>query len=110
MFHKPKTPAPEPYASAVLWVIYRVALFIRDEAHSISPEQLSDLGDALHNVPESLCEYGHYFDERVIRDDYFKAYDEKWVRSSNDFSLVGALDAGIFSFQQWQHGNDARKL
>jgi|SRR5579863_5867824 len=108
MFNKPKAPAPEPYASAALWVIYWVALYIRNCAHSISPEQLSDLGDALHNVPESLTEYGHNFDEQVIRDVYFKAYDEKWFRSPEDFSLLRSLDAGIFNYEKWQCGNDER--
>lgn len=71
MFDDPHTPAPEPYASAALWVIQQAALFIRNEAWSISAQQLSDLGEAIHNVPESLCEYGRYFDERMIRDDFF---------------------------------------
>ena len=44
MLSKPQVPAPEPCASAALWVLYRVVLFIRNEADSISPQQLSDLG------------------------------------------------------------------
>lgn len=67
MFYKPKNLAPEPYLSAGLYVLYRVALFIRNNSNQIGPEQLSDLGDAIHNVPESLEEYGYFFDEEMIR-------------------------------------------
>ena len=104
MLNKPKAPAPEPYASAALWVLYRVALYIRNEAHSISPEQLSDLGDAIHNVPESLTEYGQYFDECMIRETYFAAYDEKWALSDEDFSLLRTLDGAIEITEQWLRG------
>ncbi len=40
----------------------------------------------------SLTEYGHYFDERMIRDEFFKVYDTKWVRSSDDFRLLRAAE------------------
>lgn len=78
-----------------------MALYIRNEAHSIKPEQLSDLGDAIHNVPESLTEYGGFFDERMIREIYSAAYDQKWSRSEDAFSLLRTLDAGIEIAEQW---------
>ena len=102
MLHKPKTIPPEPYFSAALYLLYQVALFIRNHAHEIEPKQLSDLGDAIHNVPESLTEYGHYFDEQKIRDIYLASYDRKWVKSPEDFSLLRTLDAGIVRVRQWQ--------
>lgn len=104
MLHKPKSIPPEPYFSAALYLLYQVALFIRNCAHEIEQEQLFDLGDAIHNVPESLTEYGHYFDEQEIRDIYLAAYDRKWAKSPEDFSLLRTLDAGVARVRQWQSG------
>ena len=101
MFNKPKRLAPEPYFSAATQLLYRVALFIRNSADSISPEQLSDLGDATHNIPESLVEYGYYFDEQKIRDLYLSAYDSKWAQSPDDFSLIRHLDGAIQNARAW---------
>lgn len=101
MLSKPQVPAPEPCASAALWVLYRVVLFIRNEADSISPQQLSDLGEAIHNVPESLTEYGRYFNEAEIRDHFFKVYDETWARSPDDLSLVRLLEIGKARVTAW---------
>jgi len=95
MFHTPKSIAPEPYFSAALYLLYRVALFLRSDANEIRPEQLFDLGDAIHNVPGSLTEYGHYFDEQVIREMYLAPYDAKWAKKPGDFSLLRTLDTGI---------------
>ncbi|HEX4795139.1 MAG TPA: hypothetical protein VH370_15195 [Humisphaera sp.] len=102
MFDKPKNIPPEPYFSAALYLLYRVALFIRNNANEIGQEQLSDLGDAVHNVPASLTEYGHYFDEKKIRDQYLAVYDQKWVKSPHDFSLLRTLDAGVERVKRWQ--------
>ena len=102
MLHRPKSIPPEPYFSAALYLLYQVALFIRNYANEIKQEQLSDLGDAIHNVPESLTEYGHYFDEQKIRDIYLAPYDQKWVKSAEDFSLLRTLDAGVERVRQWQ--------
>lgn len=104
MLHKPKSIPPEPYFSGALYLLYMVALFIRNDASKIEKEQLSDLGDAIHNVPESLTEYGHYFDEQKIRDMYLAPYDRKWVKSPDDFSLLRTLDAGVARVHEWQRG------
>ncbi len=94
MFPAPINIAPEPYFSAVLYMLYEVALFMRNYANTISPEQLSDLGDAIHNVPESLAHYGRHLDEDTIRRVYLAPYDRKWSKLPEDFSLIRALDAG----------------
>jgi hypothetical protein len=104
MLNKPKSVPPEPYFSAALYLLYRVALFIRNNANEIGQEQLCDLGDAIHNVPESLTEYGHYFDEQKIRDLYLAAYDQKWAKLPEDFSLLRTLDVGVECVEQWQSG------
>src|SRR5687767_7186166 len=100
MLHHPRNVAPEPYFSAALYVLYRVAIFMRSDAAEITPQQLSDLGDAIHNVLESLTEYGTGFDERRIRDS-LAAYDEKWAKSEGDFSLLRSLDGGVERGRKW---------
>src|SRR4051794_11442416 len=104
MLHKPKRIPPEPYYSAALYLLYHVALFIRNHADEIGQGQLSDLGDAIHNIPESLIEYGHYFDEKKIREMYLAAYDEKWAKWPEDFSLLRTIDAGRERVEQWRSG------
>ncbi len=101
MLHKPKKTAPEPYFSAAIDLLHQVALFIRNEADTISPEQLSDLGDAIHNIPESLIEYGYYFDEKKIRELYLPIYDAKWAKSEGDFCLSRRLDGAISNVKAW---------
>jgi len=103
MLSKPRNIAPEPYHDAALYLLYRVALFMRNFATEIGQQQLSDLGDAIHNVPESLTEYGHYFDEKEIRED-LAAYDRKWLKSPDDFSLLRTLDEGLDRVGQWHSG------
>lgn len=93
---KRKNIAPEPYLNGALHLLYHASLYIRNHANTISAEQLSDLGDALHNVPSSIYNYGEYFDEATIREIYLSAYDRKW--SDNEpwtFSLLRTLDAGM---------------
>jgi hypothetical protein len=101
VFHYPKSSPPEPYASAALYLLYRVALFIRNHADTISHEQVFDIGEAIHNVPISLTEYGDYFDEQKIRDFYLAVYDKKWVKVPHDFSLIQMLDAGTARAKEW---------
>ncbi len=67
--------------------------FMRNCADTICQEQLSDLGDAIHNVPHSLIYYGENLNEATIRDLFLAAYDQKWANSDGDFSLLRALDA-----------------
>jgi hypothetical protein len=99
LFGRPN-PAPEPYATGALWLLYRVALFIRNEP--LEKQQVIDLGEAIHNVPDSLTAYGAYFDERKIRDEYLARYDAKWARGPGDFSLLRALDQGMERAAEWR--------
>ena len=100
MFHGPKIAAPEPFASAALWVMYRAILEIRNNCNAMSKEQLSDLGEALHNIPISLTEYGRPLDEDAIRD-YLSTYDAKWAKSQHDMSLIASLDGSIDRVRSW---------
>ena len=104
MLFRPKNVAPEPYFSAALYMLHHVALYIRNHSNTITPEQLSDLGDAIHNVPASLTQYGHDFDETKIRGHYLKPYDQKWAKSPGDFSLLHYLDSGVERAKSWLSG------
>ena len=98
MLTKPKRLAPEPFFSGAHHLLYQVALFMRNYAGRVPPEQLSDMADAIHNLPQAIIEYGYYFDEQMIRDIYLKAYDDKWAKGDSEsswFSLIKALDAGV---------------
>lgn len=97
MSNAPQQVAPEPYLSAALYLLQKVALFIRNSADQISAENLSDLGDAIHVIPETLTRYGPKFDEQMIRELFLKPYDQKWSNSETRtaFSLIETLDEGI---------------
>ena len=94
MFNRPRKLAPEPFFSGCHYLLYEVALFMRNRSEEINPEQLRDLGDAIHNLPQALIEYGDFFDETLIRETYLAPYDEKWAKSGS-FSLIEALNEGI---------------
>lgn len=92
MNESPTSIAPEPYFSGALGLFYWVSLALRNHADEFTAEQLSDLGDALHNIPDSLSHYGRFFDEQKIRDNYLAAYDQKWGSSSPELNLGKLLD------------------
>ncbi|MEM7625366.1 MAG: hypothetical protein AAF333_07045 [Planctomycetota bacterium] len=91
----PQTLAPEPYFSGMMQFIHFLACNLRNHASDFSAEQLSDLGDALHNIPESLVRYGINLDEQKIRDWYLSSYDDKWASSPPHLNLNKMLDGCI---------------
>ena len=68
---------------------------MRNFAPSISAEELHDLNDALHNVPDSIWEYGVCFDEQIIRNMYLAPFDEKWGEKEFGIRLTETLDGGM---------------
>ena len=70
MLNAPKSLAPEPYLSAVLGVMYHVAIYIR--AMTVAPDkippskvqEIHELMNAIHNVPASIIEHGEWFSEQ----------------------------------------------
>ena len=104
MFFKPPNLAPEPFCSGALYVLYQVALYMRKRSTAISAQQLFDLGDAIHNIPDCVTAYGPHRDEETVRG-YLAAYDEKWSRSPGDFSLLQTLESGIASAKAWRARN-----
>lgn len=49
-------------------------------------EQIGDLLDAIHNIPECLSDWKE-FDEKVLLS-FLSTYDKKWVKNKKDFSLL----------------------
>lgn len=90
--------APEPDFSAYNYLIYEVALFLRSRPQ-LSGDQLFDLGDAIHNVPEFLIRHGAC-DDAGFRRLYLEPYDRKWAKSDRDFSLIRALEEGFARARQ----------
>ena len=94
MLSKKKQPAPEPCFSAYLYLMYWVVVHIRSQAAQMPPEQIADLADAIHNIPEFLLENREWDDEK-FRHLFLEPYDEKWAMSETDLSLVRTLERAI---------------
>ncbi len=74
MLNEPKSVAPEPYFSAALALLFHVAIYVRARTavpERVTPEhirEISELMNAIHNIPESLLHYGSWFTEERMRD------------------------------------------
>jgi hypothetical protein len=88
-----KNLAPEPIFSGYHWLLHWVALHIRNCNDRMSGEQLSNLGDAIHNIPEFLIKYG-FWDDTSFRKCFLQPYDDKWAREGS-LCLVKTLEEGI---------------
>jgi hypothetical protein len=83
--------APEPQLTALLEVIYRASLRARDLGYGgkTLPEErrgpalleVSDLMDAIHNIPLYLTTYEDW-DEQHFRSAFLAGYDQKWSATS----------------------------
>ncbi len=72
--------APEPYLSACLTVLYRASIACRVWGWSgqVSAEHLTDLMDAIHNIPDLVREWERC-DVEFLRRSFLLAYQEKWA-------------------------------
>ena len=66
--------APEPYLSACVAVLYRALLIGRNQSTEV--EMVSDVMDAVHNIPHLIAEWDHCEPERIR--EYLKTCDAKW--------------------------------
>ena len=71
--------APEPYHAALMSVVEKAMLYLREDAREkrIEPAQVVTLMDALHNIPYYI---GHWdeCDEHYLKNS-FVAYDMRWA-------------------------------
>jgi hypothetical protein len=88
--------APESTMKAFLEVLRQVSLYVRSCHDRMTGEQLFDLMDAIHNVPEMLIHHSESYNAETMRDLYFRPYDKKWA-TDGKFSLVDRLDKAMSS-------------
>lgn len=68
---------PEPILRAYLQLFHRIALYVRNRSKSLSDEELFDLMDAIHNIPEMLTAHGSTFTHEAVQL-YLEVYDQRW--------------------------------
>lgn len=83
---------PEPVLSCYLEVLRQATIRARALAWSKgSHEQIADLMDAVHVIPELLNNWGRCDEEGLMG--FLKAYDNRWAHSPDDFSLVRVFES-----------------
>ena len=86
--------APTPIVRVYSEVIRQVALYIRAKScgkNRISDDELHDLMDAIHNIPELITRYGEFFTVERMREYFWHSHDYKWV-SRGGLNLTALLD------------------
>lgn len=84
MFQGSPSPAPDVEREALAYVLHRAFLFVRlFTVDPTMPEKerallLSDLADALHNVPIVMERYGKGHDAGYLITLFFRSFDAKW--------------------------------
>lgn len=71
---------PEPVLRAYLQLFAHVSLYVRGHSTGdgrLSDQELFDLMDAIHNIPEMLTAHGTTFTHDALQP-YLAAYDERW--------------------------------
>ena len=89
--------APEPILRAYLDLIREVSLYVRAKsfgADRLPDDQLHDLMDAIHNIPELLTEFGGFFTSESMREVYLEPYDKRWA-TVDGLSLCRTLDESL---------------
>lgn len=81
-----KTP-PEPILSCYLAVLQQALVYGRAFALEGRPhQQIADLLDAVHVIPELLTEWERCDERGLFR--FLEEYDRKYAIAENDFSLT----------------------
>lgn len=92
--------APERYLRAYADFLHNAIVHARFYSDRMSTDQMFDLMDALHNVPTLLTQYGDYFTDRIMRDNYLAVYDRKWATGEGmSFSLIAMLDDALSDYE-----------
>lgn len=94
--------APQPFLTAYLEVVRETISHARSLAYGGKGqgknvdvlEQIGDLLDAIHVIPELLDEWERC-DEESLRKTYLQTYDKKWVRNETDFSMLKIYNKNI---------------
>ena len=88
------TPLPPEsrIARAYLELQAQAMIFLRSRSSDLPREQIRDLADALHTLPEFLSP--GLWDDEEFRRLYLEPYDHKWARPPESPSLVALLEEG----------------
>ena len=71
----------------------RAMIFLRSRSSDLPREQIGDLADALHTLPEFIV-HGLWSDAEFRRH-YLEPYDRRWARPPDSPSLIDLLDEGF---------------
>ena len=89
----------------VLWaycdLLYRTFTFLRSNVGGglrMDPRAVSDLGDALHNLPSMLLQYDLGLNDHSYRKLYLRPFDKRWGTTS--FHLENRLDWGFAEYRE----------
>jgi len=103
--------APEPFLSAYLSVVRETIVFARylslknlkftNRINKSNSEQISDLLDAIHVIPELINNWDKC-NESNLRN-YLKQYDLKWHNKKNKFSMIEIFEEVIASYPSPLH-------
>jgi hypothetical protein len=90
----PKPHPPEPRAvHAYLHLQMEAMIFLRSRSGDLSREQIGDLADALHTLPEFI--WPGLWPDAEFRRLYLEPYDRRWADPPESPSLVALLDEGF---------------
>jgi hypothetical protein len=85
------TPAPPAVTAVYSWVLQQSIVFARQNAKRLSAEEILDLMDAIHNVPEMIYRYGKWHVEANIDQD-LKRYNDRWSSCTDGNWRLSLLD------------------
>ncbi len=90
----PTNPSPpeERLVHAYLHLLKQSMILIRAGSDNLPREQIRDLADALHNLPEFI--WPGLWSDAEFRKLYLEPYDRKWAQQLKSPSLVALLDEG----------------
>jgi hypothetical protein len=92
--NQPGTTLPPIHvARAYLHLQMQAMVFLRSHAGDLPREQIGDLADALHALPEFV--WPGLWSDAEFRRLYLEPYDRKWARPPESPSLVALLEEGL---------------
>jgi hypothetical protein len=92
MPQKPQPPEPR-VVRAYLHLQTQAMIFLRSRSGDLPREQIGDLADALHTLPEFIG--SGLWRDAEFRRLYLEPYDRRWANPPESPSLVGFLDEGL---------------
>jgi hypothetical protein len=91
---KPVTPPPDPILRAYADLLSQVLLLFRglSTVKGLDVQEVHDLADAVHNLPQVLVDYGAPWNDEQYRE-YLRAFDRRWAHEG--FGLEQYLESRL---------------